>query len=1637
MSIRFKCACGKSFKVDDKFAGKRTKCTACGASIQIPTAAAPAPTPPAPPQAEPPPVEPPPPEPASRKGMELSLEIEPPAPKAARPALADEFPLAAGQPPPPAEPAPAPSLLSETHAVQEPSAGGEDIPLAAPEQAPEQHKKCPKCGAAAEPSAAICIECGASFLPAAPAAAAKQRGVAGFFRKNMLVIGIAGCGLLLVGGLVFGVAYLLKSRRPKPPPAAAARPPAPVTTTTLAPAPSPETKAAAPAPPKVEWNGFKDPRLIARDRLAAAGGLLLAALQKSGKPPAALGDIGLPAELHTGLSYVGPEVAALAWFRPLLFESVENSGKRYVFFSDGLTRLLSAAEWRAALPAQSAQGYLTPADQDLLAATAPRVRVSNARYARLEVSLDGAKVASLARGESRSLNLAEGEHQLKLSIPDGPSETLPLSAARGLNISYSLPLHADTFYIAARAYRAILTQQGNASGYTAEKEGNTIVALKGPSERVIFTTPGARSALSPDLRSLEARIERDFGTLEGLDGKALRMDELSRLEEGVVKFKGGSVATYRRSALGTLAVQVAPNLTAARLAQGAPRSGTEKTAPGMRPAMPPRAAPPSAMPPGMGRQAAAQADIELKYPAAAFATTPDLSAISAIFHSAGAAQAILDRERDSQKRAAGPEGARGAPPNAGIPPPMRAPAAAPAAGMPGAGAIQSPDLFALSDAQEELARAPSDEALFAGLVIYGGPESVATMLPLAEKLQASAAGYNEMLLALARCGKGATLAQLAAAGQNSPVGAVIALSLIDDDAARNACGKIMADWSASRVQEAVSAWPLIAAPSARRNFILALDAAKPALLEDPSVLNALMKLDPYVLDLVLARKLPEAQKPAEPAKTPEGTAGAAAQPAPARAAAAPQDSSQGSASRTDSATPLSWRLLAHRQNAQAVARFVALLTGADATAKQQAIAALAEVGDDSVVPSLGAMLQDPAPSIRIEAAGALARLGSADAVALLTDRMTAELLSEEIVKAAPGMAARAGRAATGRLLAGMLKLALPKPTAETGAPAAPGAPPRPPNAGRPPERPMPPSMPGMPGQTATQSKPLIAQLLDALARVGAPAEARGLIEEASKEADPSVRMAAYRALAVPAGGGNLLRGVGKLVHISGPSAAPAGAGVAVMLKDADASVRVSAVRMLGSIATPSALEALQAAAKDPDAEVRLAAVQAAGRLSGASPSLKEVLSAGLADADPRVVAATAEAAIKRNETSLGQAVVAALNRPPPQEVKTEGQQEAKEDVGGQAQALIVLTRAAAQFKAPGATGALVLLLAHKQPEVKVAAATALGELRDAATVPSLVSASRSTEASVASAAVIALTRFDSPDAVQAILASLKQETLPEEARRAVLMRVVAAAGKPGPFADWVASGQAGPADLTAFALIAPGAPEALQPGLIAIGKRYLQDTRPDVRRAAAGILGRFSADPAVRAAILAALDQDASGVAGPAADLLRQNKDPALLMNQTLRLYKQLVEAVTPATGTAPAARVSGLAKASPEENMALRQAIIDSVFNCQSGEEAARTLRNILAMDSSEVMRRRIIDALARTESPVAVGYVAELATRSGSAVAPYAVEALARIGPLNRGVAEEALLLLSKGVAADPELAASAQDVLDALTEKPQPAG
>src|SRR5208283_4093982 len=95
------------------------------------------------------------------------------------------------------------------------------------------------------------------------------------------------------------------------------------------------------------------------------------------------------------------------------------------------------------------------------------------------------------------------------------------------------------------------------------------------------------------------------------------------------------------------------------------------------------------------------------------------------------------------------------------------------------------------------------------------------------------------------------------ASAKTSTSAVIALCTlaIDDAAARKALAGTLADWTADDVAEAVDEWPVIAGPACRIAFVETLASANPALLDDLTALNALMKFEPFALERVLAARL--------------------------------------------------------------------------------------------------------------------------------------------------------------------------------------------------------------------------------------------------------------------------------------------------------------------------------------------------------------------------------------------------------------------------------------------------------------------------------------------------------------------------------------------------------------------------------------------------------------------------------------------------------------------------------------------------------------------------------------------------------------------------------------------------------------
>ena len=283
MTIRFRCKCGKAFKVADDFAGKRAKCPKCGVVLVVPKK-----KPPAPVQPELKPIAPPvpPPTPAPEQGVsadDLELEIEAPAapgaggdavvekPAAAEPGmLGEELELAVEAPPPsmdaqtdfglaakaPEAPLKEPPLgegvvleAGPPAAVAAP-ATDEELPVPETgEAAVSGDNRCPKCGASLEEDALICTECGTSVTTAPAEAAPAPVAEAG--TKGWLVFLLIPLGLVVIIGAVTGLAMLARgSRKPSAPVQPTATAPAGRAEPSAAPAGTEPTPAAPSAQPR-------------------------------------------------------------------------------------------------------------------------------------------------------------------------------------------------------------------------------------------------------------------------------------------------------------------------------------------------------------------------------------------------------------------------------------------------------------------------------------------------------------------------------------------------------------------------------------------------------------------------------------------------------------------------------------------------------------------------------------------------------------------------------------------------------------------------------------------------------------------------------------------------------------------------------------------------------------------------------------------------------------------------------------------------------------------------------------------------------------------------------------------------------------------------------------------------------------------------------------------------------------------------------------------------------------------------------------------------------------------------------------------------------------------------------------------
>ena len=1698
MPIRFRCKCGKIVKVEEKYAGRHATCPNCGAQLVVPNAStlpeAGAPIAKPAPDAQPPqPTSPElqlesdtispggePPD-ASQNALELESDLPAPdgqpagAPEGAMELEADS--LAAGD-----QPSDTVEEVMDVEEVAPESEISEVVPLAddsAPAAPPESasEKACPNCGVPVPPDATACAECGISLMPEKAAAKKKfplpkalqplqeswQK-----LREHKAFPLIAAVGAVVFILIVTVVVVAIKARRsPRPPRSRScgrSRRPAQTPKSVEKPKPPPELQ--------FHWSGFSDPAAVARDRILKIGQEFAAYVDKNHQPPATLAEAGVAEADSADYTYVGTEIAALPRFHANAYEAKPSAAyEPWVLFSDASARPVPVEQIPSVLLSKAESGWFTAADAALLAKTVPVIRVTNLRFASLEVALDDKPAGVAPRGGECVITAAAGPHQITFTAGE-QKEGLQADLKPGIVYTFVHPRQADLPWIPMKQIRAGITGQsapppekapmqpgrfttppGRPATPTADqsltftvppdkKEGFVVKAVKSPTETVDFLEGDGRTALALNLRSIAAKITREDEnlTIEGpAPGQPILVNEIGRLEAGIVKFKGDITVTFRKTALGTLRCEELPNTDPAAVSLPEARQAEPGKLPASNPAATPAPRP--------------------TFPAVIYTPLPDCEAIAGtLASSAPAAVALLLQRaqlepnpaeaapvRETLPAAGGrfpnapQQGRRGMPPGAM----MRGPRPPEAQGAPARPPAETGGERPVRPPQEIPA-----SLVFADLAVYGDPSAFDVLKAQYDKMPVEAVksspAYPPLLLALARSGGISALSYLRTASANAPTSAVIALSMIDDPAARQALSEILAKWTPDQVGEAVDEWPAVAGPACRITFIETLASAKPALLDDPVALNALMKLDPFTLERVLARRLTaeSAEPPPEPASAPQppsqgrgrGPMGRGRGPAPDMTRRGPMPGmnrpAPAEANAFRSPAPSSWLALAYLKNEAAVTRFVQLVGSGNELAKRQsAAAALGEVSDPSVVPILTALLKDREAAVRRTAARSLAQMPDAAVLSALDEAMDKNLLVSAIVEQAGAIAAKAGTEATAKLLAKMLTVAAgEKSVAVAAAPskaaapapdegAAPsrgrggrasrgrGGPPRGRGPSQPPSSSPTPAPPARKAGEPGMATPMM--ILEAINRLGLYSpEVKTALEAAREAPDADVRAAAYKA-----------REQAIAAESAADRSASAVAAAALALKDQAGTVRCAGIALLSAADPKEALALLMPAVKDPDPGVRAAALAALPEIAD-DPDIAAAIKDALGDPSPNVVRAAAVAAARR--PALGAEVQAALSQ---------------------------------------AVGPLTLHLTDPNLDVRFAAIRALGKLKDPAAVSSLQSVLTDKDTRVVQEAVRALSENDLPDAVKASLdaLSLGNEAVPDDLRREILARLAAHCADAGSaYGAWAASGPAlKESDLHILEEMAPAAAGDVRSGLIALATRYLTDSRLEAKKRAATILACYADDAAVRKVLLDALEQDTTGIAQGAADALRRIRDDSMIDVPLLAYYKALCEAPgapagpgmrggrgpfgpfggarpgMPAAG-APATtppKFPGLVKATAEDNAALRAAIIEAL-GAIGGERAAKALKTIAELEqkrNSDEMAPRLIEAFEKAKASTSIRDLCEYYVNVPGRYRLDAIAALMRLAPLDSTRVTETLQHLAATGTTPPDVAAAAVDALD----------
>lgn len=1544
-----------------------------------------------------------------------------------------------------------------------------DIPLAAPNM-PSAGNACPKCGAKLPSQSIMCGECGARIDAATPAPETKGKKPKkkkkeksksakvkefSFLQAHGALIGIILVAVALLSIVGFA-GYKLLSKRGKqagPPrairerlereaaerekelaaqrPAAPAQPAAAPAQQTASPAPAssaaaqaaPKAPQAAPATiaptaapvPKTSWSGFESPALKARDRLKQAGGALLA-FSKAGQPPSELREVTAISD-DTLYEYAGADVAKLDRFRPLLWERTPSAGdgKHYVFFSDGTVRPMTRSMLVDAIPIKTDFGLISPIEQKFLGRIRPEIRISNLRFTGVDISIDGETIGRISKGGTRSIPVEPGMHQVTLATGER-SAVLDAEAKDGLVMEYRLPLYEELPYIPFRDFKnAIMSRPQN--NYVMEREGNQVSALQGQGVRVEFPSISGRQAISIDARSLTGKIILPSMIIEGVGEEPISVNRIGRMESGKITFSDGRTVLHRQTDLGPVTVETSPNLD---LASGYVFRATQANLE------------PVAEPELRGVKA-------LDFVSLAYTPSPNPGVIQTPLRQRGTSNIPALVEMLTRASAS----------VASVSTPAPVPGGAPQA------ALQPPDFLKFLPQNSSTA---ATGKILATLALYADASSLRQLASIHQQAKPDAAGYSELMLALARTGGGSVLAQLKSAAARKPVPAAITLTTIDDPSARKALSDVAATLTPQQIQEAGALWPDYIGIEGRSLFVNTVISAKPSLVDDSAAVNGFLKIEAQTLQgkvAPLVHNIPNtpppppaaaAAQPAAsaapaPAAQPVRTPGRRLSPAERRAAMQskqeteiakilgagddeeePVDETQqidqqqqaavvvpvtpNPAALTDEAPP-AWRVLAHYHHTEGVADMLGLLQHNDVPTRRKALAALAEATDPSLVPYITPLLSDKEAEIRSAAACCLALMGNQAAVQALETKMSPAILFSGIVQAVPRMKKRAGQEATMNLMGAMLDAAVKAAQAAQEPPAEPG---------KPAPKPVPVITDASFARWDSQANPQM--ILNAMMQL-APITGSALtaVENAAKSDKPDIQMAAAMlsgATTPKMANGNAVRGAAKLLQLAGMGGhkkVPKSQidAIGKSLDDTNPDKRELAIKNLANADEKDALPLLLRAASDSSPKVRVTAFHIAATFEGNPPELVQMIVGGLNDKDVKVVAAAAKAAAAKPDPAMEEPILAAMNR--------------ASDPAARLAVLPQLAAAAGSLRLNSASNALILMLADQEQKIRAAAARALGEIGDDSAVLALISTLQgATDPVTAGALVDALSKYDTPAATAAMLDSLHNANLMPDTRAGLLQKILLEADSQGTLGNWVRTGPLlTPSDMEILRQLALDYDRRMDDGIFIVARRGLTESGdPEMRAISAEMLVPFHSRKEVRDLLLSALLQDASGIAPAVAEMIKRNRDPQMLEPLDL-LYKNVLGAIQSPN------RFPGLAKATPDELAVLRTSIIEGAASI-GGDEAARMLRRLYSVDSDPSMIPRILAAFEKTGSPLSVRYIGEILVRPG----PYtseAIRALVRVSRFDTELTAQTLTRLVQSSSTSPDISAVAADALDEM--------